>query len=91
MEIHPTFIIITGLVLDVFGAIFIVFPLATLISRTWGTLNPEKEKTRTDMLGAFRDDKRIQILARIGIVLLSVGFIIQIIGNWLQNTPSFDV
>jgi len=91
MEIHPTFIIITGLVLDVIGAIFIVFPLVTLINRTWGTLNPEKEKTRTDMLGAFRDDNRIQILARIGIFLLSVGFIIQIIGNWLQNTPSFDV
>ena len=87
MEISPTFIIITGLGLDIIGAIFIVFPLLTLVKRTWGDMNPEKEHTRSDMLGMFWDDRRVQRLAWIGIVLLSVGFAMQIVGNWLQNPP----
>jgi len=43
------------------------------------------------MLGMFWDDKRIQRFAWIGIILLNIGFGMQIVGNWFQNTPSFDV
>jgi len=71
--------------LDIIGAIFIVFPLLTLVKRTWGDANPEKEQTRSDMLGMFWDDQRVQRLAWIGIVLLTIGFTLQIIGNWFKN------
>jgi len=83
----PTWIIIIGLGFDIIGAIFIVVPLLNLVNRTWGRLNPEKELLDNDMKGMFRDDKRIQKLAWIGIVLLSVGFFLQGVGNWLQNPP----
>ena len=85
---EPTWVIIIGLGFDIVGAIFIVFPLLTLVKRTYGDMNPEKERLRDDMLGAFWDDKKIQRLAWIGIVLLSMGFSIQIVGNYYQNPPS---
>ena len=88
MDIHPTWIIITGLALDIIGAVFIVGPLLTLVKRTWGDINPEKEKVKSDMLGMFWDDQRIQKFAWIGIVLLSVGFTMQIIGNYYQDPPN---
>ena len=82
-----TWLIVIGLGFDIIGAIFIVFPLLSLVNRTWGKLNPEKERVGNDMKGMFRDDKKIQKLAWIGIVLLSVGFALQGVGNWLQNPP----
>lgn len=85
----PTWIIIIGLGFDIVGAIFIISPLLTLVKRTWGNLNPEKESLRDDMLGQFWGDKRIQRLAWIGIVLLSMGFGLQMVGNYFQNPPSF--
>jgi len=84
---EATWLIVIGLGFDIIGAIFIVGPLLNLVNRTWGRMNPEKELLGNDMKGMFRDDKRIQKLAWIGIILLSIGFAMQILGNWLQNPP----
>ena len=58
---------------------------------TWGD-----EGTRKDGRGSLGfldinqkagDDEKVQKFSRIGLTLLLVGFILQIIENWIQNTP----
>jgi len=55
-------------------------------------ITPQTNKIRIDKLETDRNKRLIEelkdyIKVILGIVLLVVGFILQIIGNWIQNPP----
>ncbi len=92
MEIlHPTWIIVIGLICDIFGAIFIISPLLNTLSKR--KTKDEKGNVIVNIeLKQFVDFEPTkewykQTLARYGLGFLIVGFALQIIGNLLQNPP----
>ena len=61
-------LIVTGLVLDAFGAILIVIPLLTMI--------PSE-----DIILTLKQRKQAKLLAWLGVIFLVVGFGLQFWGN----------
>ena len=51
--------------------------------------NKGQEFAMIDVNHRYREDKDSQRNARVGVILLIFGFILQMIGNWFQNPPSF--
>jgi len=86
-----TWIVIIGLVFDVFGAFLIVSPLMNYMRKR--VFKDEKGHKIIDYEPkqfVTEDPKKeylIQTKVRIGFILLAVGFILQIFGNWVQNPP----
>ncbi len=89
---EATWLIIGGLVLDIFGAYFVLRPLIHLYKRYWEDEKPDLESKESRIFGRYdakivKEQKRDQREARIGFTLLGVGFFLQILGNWWQNPP----
>ncbi len=95
---EATWLIIGGLVLDIFGAIFIIRPLLDKVSKPlnekenkneeeYDEDDKKKDETLYLTMNPFSRYRRNHQLAWIGLILLGIGFSLQIIGNWLQNPP----
>ena len=86
-----TLVVILGLSFDIAGGITIVTPLLRLVKRNHP--NPpdpnSSELGLVDLRHHYREDKKAQRNARIGIGLLIMGFALQALGAWLENPPSF--
>jgi len=94
---EATWWIVIGLGFDIAGAIFIIKPLLEKFSRLPGvkedeneevSLKDEKGKELYFSLNPFSHYARNRQLAWTGLIMLCFGFILQIIGNWIQNPPS---
>jgi len=88
-----TWLVITGLGFDVAGAILILFPLLHLVKINNPKGDPSPNEKRfvggiVDLKHGYDQDVKAQTGARIGLGFLVFGFILQIIGNWLQSLPS---
>ena len=89
---EATWVIIAGLIFDIVGAILIVNPILNYIKKFKGSEFGEKVtyyQPKDSIRGDYEKDYKNQRKARIGLVLLLIGFCLQIIGNLLQNPPSF--
>ena len=91
---EATFIVIFGLCFDIAGAIVIVKP----ILHRYTKIDKSKEigahiRDYVDRNQGREDEKgyKDQSRARLGVCLLSIGFILQAIGAWLENPPSINL
>lgn len=80
---NPTFYIVLGLICDVIGAVMIILPVLFLVEvkKFQNSIDEESEEDLEQRKEIDDFDKLNQKLARIGIVILSSGFTLQIIGN----------
>ena len=90
---EATWLIIIGLGIDIIGAYFVLRPLLYLYKRYWGNEKPDLKSKELNMFSG--DDSEIvkeqivnQSEVRIGFTLLVIGFVMQMIGNWILNPPS---
>lgn len=88
---EATLLIVIGLVFDIIGAFLIIKPLLYIYTNHWGKKDPREDRGgelgMLDLNQKAEDDEQAQKFSRIGLALLVIGFILQIIGNWLQNPP----
>ncbi len=88
---EATWIIVIGLCFDITGAYVVLRPLIHLYKRYWGNEKPnlESQELRFGSYdgGIVKSQKRDMSEARIGFALLFTGFILQLIGNLIQNPP----
>ncbi len=88
---ESTWIIVLGLCADIVGAYMVLRPLIYLYRRYWGDQIPDL-KSKELTLGASQKDivesqKRDMNDAKIGFLILFAGFVLQLIGNWIQKPP----
>lgn len=84
-----TWIIVVGSCFDITGAYVVLRPLIHLYSRYWGNEEPNMESQEL-RIGSYdkeivRSQKRDMKEARIGFLFLFAGFVLQLIGNLIQN------
>ncbi len=89
---EATWLIVFGLVIDIIGAYLVLRPLLYLYKRYWGDKKPDLDSKELRMFSSpdkeiVKDQDTNQSEARIGFVLLVIGFVMQIIGNWILNPP----
>lgn len=95
---EATWLIIIGLGFDILGAIFIIRPLLDKVSKPpnekenqneeeYDEDDKKKDETLYLTMNPFSHYRRNRQLAWIGLILLCIGFSLQIIGNWIQNPP----
>ena len=89
------FYIITGLIFDIAGAIFIIRPLLDRVRKLpeeeeiEEEIEEEEEENKIEKLfltmNPFSQYRRNYQLAWTGLILLCLGFVLQIIGNYIQS------
>lgn len=76
--------ILFGLVLDICGALLIIKPLLNIIKK----LDPKKQQGAPEKYAIQSTDEdtewKYQNWARYGLMFLVIGFVLQILGNYLQ-------
>ncbi|MEK0321742.1 MAG: hypothetical protein QQN52_06530 [Nitrosopumilus sp.] len=70
----------------------ILRPLLYLYKRYWGNEKPHLESNERRFLSPpdkeiVREQNTTQSEVRLGFLLLTIGFVMQIIGNWKLNSP----
>jgi hypothetical protein len=82
---NPQWLNIFGLVLSLVGAISLAFGLILSRKRALGigvSRMAEDSDDRNICLPHVRDEQRESRFALIGVILLVIGFLLQIIGSW---------
>ena len=87
MTIDPRLFVEVGLTCDFIGAVFIAYGL--IISKKAAIeLSVSRVSSKVDQenlkLPQVRDRLRQSLNAKIGVVFLTVGFLLQLIGHWLH-------
>ena len=88
---EATWIVVIGLCFDITGAYVVLRPLIHLYKRYWGNEQPNLESLEI-RFGSYDKDivksqKRDMKEARIGFLILFSGFVLQLLGNLIQNPP----
>lgn len=88
---EATWIIVAGLCFDITGAYVVLRPLIHLYKRYWGDEKPNLESREGRFISYDKDivesQKRDMKDAKIGFSILVTGFVLQLIGNLIQNPP----
>jgi len=81
--------VVIGLGIDIAGAFLILSPLLHLYKRFWGDVKPDMDSESHTLSAPQKETANAQLRdqreARMGFVLLVIGFTIQIIGNLMLD------